>query len=179
MIDMDDGLDRDDEDMGMSSSRINKKKILMIILPAIIIIGLVVSFYAVFSSDKKADKNYSVVTNSNEDGTSAQTVIFYDMPEIVAILKNRDDSTATVKLKISLETSDLSEDKINALEALSSKINDIIIAHLVELSPAEITDSEGLYWLKEELLYRVNLVTDPIKINSINFKNFEIQNDHQ
>lgn len=94
-------------------------------------------------------------------------------------LKNRDDSTATVKLKISLETSDLSEDKINALEALSSKINDIIIAHLVELSPAEITDSEGLYWLKEELLYRVNLVTDPIKINSINFKNFEIQNDHQ
>ena len=62
---------------------------------------------------------------------------------------------------------------------MSSKINDIIIAHLVELSPAEITDSEGFYWLKEELLYRVNLVTDPIKINSINFKNFEIQNDHQ
>lgn len=48
MIDMDDGLDRDDEDMGMSSSKINKKKILMIILPAIIIIGLVVSFYTVF-----------------------------------------------------------------------------------------------------------------------------------
>ncbi len=174
---MDDGLDRDDEGSGTPLSKINKKKILMIILPVIILIGLAVSFYTVFTRNDQKVKNYSIVSREDSEGT-AQTVIFYDLPEITAAVPD-DNGTATAKLRISLETTGLTEEKISFLDGLSSKIQDIVIAHIVELSPDELSGSENLYWLKEELLYRINLVTAPVKINGINFKGFEIQNDHQ
>ena len=63
---------------------------------------------------------------------------------------------------------------ISTIEALTSKLTDAIIAHTIELRPEEINDSEGLYWLREELLYRMNLISAPIKISNLNFKSFEI-----
>lgn len=181
MVDFDDGLDTGEDALGNASSKVNKKKLLLIILPVLIIIGLVVSFYAVFkSSEKNEVKNYHVVSSAAEtkDGPN-KTTIFYDLPEITAVLQSRDDTHQTVKLQISFEITGLSEDKISIVDGLSPKISDIIISHLVEVYPDEIESSEGLYWLKEELLYRTNLITHPIKINNINFKNFEIQKDTQ
>lgn len=178
---MDDSLDRGEEDGAAASSKLNKKKILMIILPTIIIIGLIVSFYAVFNSKKKETKNYSVVTGTVDKDGSVRQSVFYDLPEISAALVGSGDSSisAQINLKITLETEETDKQKIDNLEALSSKINDIIIMHLVELTPEEVNSSEKLYWLKEELLYRINLVTAPMKINSINFKSFEIQNERK
>ena len=44
-----------------------------------------------------------------------------------------------------------------------------------ETYPEEIETAQGLYWLKEDLLYRINLVTKPLKISNINIKMFEIK----
>ena len=77
-------------------------------------------------------------------------------------------------MKISVELSRVED--VAAIEAMVSRLTDIIIAHTIELTPDEVSGSNGLYWLKEELLYRMNLVAAPIKITNINFKNFEIQN---
>lgn len=178
MVKFDDSLDTEDEDKS-SSSKVNKKKLLLIILPVLITIGLVVSFFVIFKSNKKPNlKNYQIISKAAEskDG-KAQTTIFYDLPEINAMLSSHGKQKQSLKLRISLEIGDLTEDKISVIDALSSKLNDIIISHLIEVYPEELQSAQGLYWLKEELQYRINIITHPIKIDNINFKNFEIQNN--
>ena len=64
---------------------------------------------------------------------------------------------------------------IKTVEALLPRINDTLLAHITELTPEEISGSDGLYNLKEELLFRINLLTDPVKVSNLNFKSFDIQ----
>ena len=78
-------------------------------------------------------------------------------------------------LKLNLELSGI--ENVKTIEVLSPKIKDAVIAHTIELSPDEISGASGLYWLKEELLYRINLITAPVKINNLNFTTFEIQKE--
>lgn len=172
MVNKTNAFDDEYEDITIPPANANKKKVLLIIIPILIIIGLIVSFYAV-SLPKQNEKvqNYYIVETAASDGTS-NNLIFYDLPEITTNLKNKSPETK-IKLKLTLETSD--SDKINTIEAYIPRIQNLIIEHLVETSAEELQSSEGLYWLKEELLYRINLAVYPIQIKDINFKIFDIQ----
>lgn len=179
MIRRDDDFDKEEEELQNNRKQINKKKILLIILPAIIIIGLIVSFYAVFNHKEKEIKNYNIVTNNDPESGGEKTTVYYDLPEIITVLKSKKDTPISARMRVSLESESLSEDKISILDGMSSKIQDVIISHLVELYPEEITNSEGMFWLKEELLYRINLIVSPLNIDKINIKQFEIQKEQQ
>lgn len=176
MANLDDDLDKTEDEI---SGGVNKKKILMIVIPTIVVIGLLVSFYYVFSQKLSSTKAvpYSVVSKTpGSDGKAPDSVlVFYDLPEINVQLKNTDRSPENVKMKLSIELDNVADVKF--IEGMMPKITDIIISHTVELTPDEISGANGLYWLKEELLHRINLVTAPVKIANINFKNFEIQKD--
>ena len=63
---------------------------------------------------------------------------------------------------------------IQIVEGLMPKIVDAVIAHTNELTPDEISGSNGLYWLREELLYRSNLIVSPVVVANLNFKAFGI-----
>ncbi len=174
MIDQEDDLDK--EDVSEEQNRKNRKKMLFIIIPVLIVIGLSVGFYYVFNrSYTSAPNNYSVLTNIVEqDGTkSEKTTVFYDLPEITSVLNSKDSVKKTVKIKLNIELSGIEDTK--TIEILSPKIKDAIIAHTIELTPEEISGSSGLYWLKQELLYRINLIVAPLKVNNLNFTTFEIQ----
>ena len=173
MAKFDDELDRDDDDLPVNG--LTRRKILFIVIPLLVIIGLIVSFYYIFNQklNSAAPLSYSIISAATEENADA-VVVFYDLPEITALLKNNDGGSSSVKMKISAELG--SVDDVNALEAMVSRLTDVVIAHTVELTPDEVSGSNGLYWLKEELLYRMNLVAAPVKIININFKNFEIQN---
>ena len=95
------------------------------------------------------------------------------MPEVAVRLHNTAGKEQVAKIKLSIELSKIED--ISTIESLSSKLTDTIIAHTIELMPEEIDDSEGLYWLKEELLYRLNLAAAPVKIKDLNFSVFELQ----
>ena len=86
------------------------------------------------------------------------------------------ETSSNVKVKISIELS--SVDDIKTIEAMLPRINDTLLAHIVELTPDEISGSDGLYNLKEELLYRINLLTAPVKVSNLNFKTFDIQKNN-
>ena len=96
------------------------------------------------------------------------------MPEIDVLLNSKTNQQQRLKLQINLETQNIDAQKVHILEAFIPRINDLIISHLIELYPEEIQSSEGLYWLKEELSHRINLVTHPILISNISFKSIEI-----
>ena len=155
----------------------NKKKVLLYVLPIVVIIGLVVSFIIVFTKkDADLGGEYRIISSSNEDGSSSKITVFYSLPELMANLRTSDGKTTTVKLKLSIELS--SVDDIKTIEALLPRINDTLLAHIVELTPDELSGANGLYNLKRELLYRINLLTDPIKVSNLNFKTFDIQKNN-
>lgn len=175
MADFDDDLDKLDDEG--SSSKINKKKILIFLLPVLIVVGIAAGMYHTFGSKSidTAKLPYNVVQKTSEtDGkASTQLLIFYDLPEISTQIKTHDGSKEIVHIKISIELSKMED--IKTIEALLPRFNDIIINHTSELTSDEINGANGLYWLKEELLYRINLVAAPIKIENLNFKSFEVQ----
>ena len=43
------------------------------------------------------------------------------------------------------------------------------------MSPEEVSGAEGIYALKSELLYRINLMVAPIKVSNINIKDLDIK----
>lgn len=175
MANFDDELDKDIENS--AKSKINRKKILIFLLPALIVIGIAVGFYHTFGSKSQdeANLNYSVVEKPQIEGDKSlkKLVIFYDLPEITTQVKTNNGSQESVKIKINIELSKIED--VKTIDGLLPKFNDIIIEHTSELTTDEISGSNGLYWLKEELLYRINLVASPIKVENLNFKNFEIQ----
>lgn len=147
------------------------KKILILILPLLIVIGISVGFYFTLNkSYDSLDVDYKVVQyNKDANGDIA---VFFDLPEIKTSVKAKDGSHE-LKMKINLELSGVEDLKI--IEAVIPRLNDIILSHIIELNLEEVSGSTGLYWLKEELLYRLNLVAAPVKIKNLNFNVFELQ----
>lgn len=168
--------DEEEENEALPSSITNdtKKKILLIILPILIIIGLVVSFYAVSTNERKTNTslNYTVVESTTESTEKSGNLVLYDFEEIDCNLKSKNNKHQRVKIQLTIETPD--SDKIEMLEAYRSRVNTLLIEHMLELFPEEVQTSESLYWLKQDLLYRLNLILSPIKITNVNFKTFEI-----
>ncbi len=179
MIDFKD-TDDDEDEFEPSPPQATRKKMLLIILPIVIAIGLLVSFYTVFTAkDKDRQKNYQVIDTADETAESKDArLILYDLPEIEVMLNSHDQNKQYARIKLSLEIPNLQEEKIHVLEAFIPRINDIVTSHLIEIYPEEIQTTQGLYWLKEDLLYRINLVTKPVKINNISIKTLEIRSSN-
>lgn len=169
----DDILDSENEN---ANGKIDKKKILIFLLPILIVIGLIVSFYSVFSQKINSADNlpYSIVNKPASDGeNSEKTLIFYDLPEISVQVKNSAGGNDIAKIRLSVEISSIEDIKI--VEGVMPQINDAVIAHTIELTSDELSGANGLYRLKDELLYRINLITDPVKVSNVNIKSFEVQ----
>ncbi len=168
--------DTDDNIPDESLKIIDKKKFLLFLLPILVVIGLIVSFYSISGKNLNSEEElpYTVVDKSAaEDGSKKSLLIFYDLPEINIQIKNAEGKREIAKIRLSIEIPTVENIKI--IEGLMPQIADAVIAHTQELSEEELQGSDSLYYLKEELQYRINLITDPIKITNLNIKNFEIQ----
>lgn len=178
MANLDDDLDAENEG-DENRKKIDRKKILIFLLPVLIVIGLVVSFYSVFSKKVSSPENlaYSVIERAAAPDAGDQSkptiLILYDIPEINVQIKDDTGGTENVKLRLNIELTNM--DDVKTIEALMPKIIDAVIAHTIELTPEEISGSNGLYWLKEELLYRVNMIVSPVVVTNLNFKTFGIE----
>ena len=175
MANLDDDFDAD-SDAEEGKKKIDRKKILIFLLPALIAIGLVVSFYSVFSK-KTCPQNLSYAVVERPGGTDGDTAqnkltILYDIPEINVRIKDEAGTPQDVSLRLNIELTRMED--VQIVEGLMPKIVDAVIAHTIELTPDEISGSNGLYWLREELLYRINLIVSPVVVANLNFKAFGI-----
>lgn len=172
---------QEDEDFDIEAQSdetkpLNRKKLLIFVLPVVIVIGLSAGMFYVFNSSYSNNSgSYSVIKNASSDSKSADDVtVFYDLPEITTVLKGEgSNGQERLRIRLNLELGSIEDTK--TVEILTPKIIDAVIAHTIELTPREISGSGGLYWLKEELLYRINLITNPIKVGNINFRTFEVE----
>jgi flagellar basal body-associated protein FliL len=143
---------------------------MILLLPLLIVIGVSVGVYFTLTN-KRDSVNLDYPTLQNKDDPENMT-IFYDLPEVKTSIKGT-DGLHELRLKINLELS--SAEDLKTVEILTPRLNDAILSHTVELTFEEIDGSTGLYWLKEELFYRFNLIVAPVKIKSLNFNVFELQ----
>lgn len=171
MIDNDD--DTDLEDIPSSTKKVNRKKLVIFILPLLIVIGISVGIFYALNQDYTNTSSYSVVTTQNSSEKGGTITIFYDLPEITSNLRSNKKNKETITLALSVELSKIED--VATLDAMSSRIKDAILSHIIELTTEEVEGANGLYWLKEELLYRLNLVTSPVKINNLNVKQIELK----
>lgn len=157
---------------------IDRKKMLIFILPVLIVIGLSVGFYYALNSDYGGNgaAQYNVVKHTPSADGAEKISVFYDLPEVSVNLKSSGPDRQRLHLRINIELSSIEDIKI--VEILTPKLNDAILSHIVELIPQELEGANGLHWLKEELLYRLNLVVAPIKISNLNIKSMEIKTEN-
>ena len=148
-----------------------RKRLLILLLPLLIVIGISVGiFFALNNTYDSDDSGYNIVQYDKENKDNI--AVFYDMPEIRTSVAGKDMNHA-LRLKLNLELSNVEDLRI--VEILTPKLNDVVLSHIIELTIEEISGSAGLYWLKEELLYRLNLAAEPAKIKDLNFSVFELQ----
>ncbi|MBE6444082.1 MAG: hypothetical protein E7020_05400 [Alphaproteobacteria bacterium] len=168
-------IDDDDIDVAeeiLASPKQKRKKLMILLLPLLIVIGVSVAVYfAINNKYDSFDGNYNII-EYNKDSSNSVTV-FYDLPELKTSIKGK-ERNHNLRLKINIELSSIDDLKI--IEAITAKLTDAVIGHVIELNFDEVQGSTGLYWLKEEILYRFNLVAAPVKIKNINFSLFELEN---
>lgn len=172
MLDQEEDLDKEDEDT--SPQPLSRKKMLIFLLPVLIVVGLSVGLYYALTKDYQTPQNsYSIIKKGNDANGEESITVFYDLPEFSATMHADGTAKKTLHIRVNLELSSVED--IKTIELLIPKINDIVLTHIIELTPEEIEGSTGLYWLKEELLYRLNLAVSPIKISNLNIKSLELE----
>ena len=159
-----------EEDEVVEKPSQKRRKLMLFLLPLLIVIGISVGIYfALNKSYNSLGNDYKIVQYSKD---SEDMTVFFDLPEIKTSVKST-DGLHDLKIKITLELSNVEDLKV--VEIITSKLNDVILGHVIELRLNELEGTEGLYWLKEELLYRLNLAAAPVKIKDLNFSVFELQ----
>ncbi len=169
MIEEDDNIADAASNYALSNNK--RKHLLVFLLPLLIVIGLSATIFFVIQKQKSTqNENFSIVQHNKEN--AEDITVFYDLPEITSIIKGKEDSHE-LKFKLNLELPSIED--LQVIKILTPKLNDLLLSYTVELSLDEISGSYGLYWFKEELLYRLNLAAYPTKIKNINFASFDIQ----
>ena len=164
----------DDEEIAqvadeLNGAHIKRKRLMLILLPLLIVIGVSATIFFVLKKQNSSQDNYNIVQYNKDNADSVS--VFYDLPEIKTSIKGKKDNHE-LRLGLNLELSSIEDLKI--IEILKAKLNDVVLEHTIELNVDELKGSVGLYWFKEELLYRLNLAAAPVKIKAVNFGVFEL-----
>lgn len=156
-------------DNGAAKEGMNKK-VLMIIVPVLLLaIGAGLYFSGVIGpSDKKADTE-----QTDEAAETASTGgAFYALPDIIVNLTS-DTGARFLKLRVQLELN-RAED-LPTIQIIAPRVIDQFQTYLREMRVEDLRGSAGIYRLRQELLYRVNLASYPVKVKDVLFQEMLIQ----
>lgn len=98
---------------------------------------------------------------------------FIAVPPMTVNLNTEDGTPRYLRLTVQLELADPSEKE--AVEAVIPRVIDQFQTYLRELRVRDLRGSAGIYRLQMELLWRVNQAVEPIEIKDILFQEILIQ----
>jgi len=151
-----------------------KKLALIIGVPLLLIIigGAGAYFAGVFGHEKTPEEIAAEEEAKKQvDPNAAPT--FYNVPDMVVNMQAERGRPVYLKISLSLE---LSTDKdIPAVERVLPRVLDNFQLYLRELRVDELRGSTGMYRLREELLMRVNLAVQPVKVKDVLFREMLVQ----
>ncbi|MEE7502157.1 flagellar basal body-associated protein FliL [Methylobacterium sp. C33D] len=102
-------------------------------------------------------------------------VVFVDVREMLLNLSPElpQDKAKYAKVRISLELKDAKVEE--EVKPLMPRVEDALQVYMRELRASDITNSVGLFRLREELLRRINIALYPAKVDAVLFKDVIVQ----
>lgn len=169
----DEGAEGGDE--SASGKKGLNKKLLLVILPILLLaIGGGLYFSGVIGGGEPEEV---VETEGEEEETTDEEKVnpnaaFYALPDLIVNLSSNSGSRY-LKLKVQLELED--ETDLPAIEAVTPRVIDQFQTYLREMRAEDLRGSAGLYRLRQELLYRVNIAAHPVKVEDVLFQEMLMQ----
>ena len=101
--------------------------------------------------------------------------VFFEVPDILVNVASSGGKPVFLKLAVSLELEGTDETATAHLEPIMPRVVDQLQTYLRELRLEDLSGSSAMFRLKEELLRRVNLAAEPVKVKSVLFREMIIQ----
>lgn len=160
---------------------LNAKKLIMIIVPILLIgVGAALYFSGMFGGDAKPEGEVAAAASGEHGGDAAATGSsgdgtgqFLEIPDLLVNLAASGGQQRFLKLKVKLEVS--SPEDLAKLEAVVPRVVDQFQTFLREIRVQDLRGSAGIYRLRQELLYRVNLAAQPVKVKDVLFQEMLVQ----
>jgi flagellar FliL protein len=163
----------DGEELEAGSKPAGRKKLLMIALPILLLGGAGAGVWFSGLADSLLGKDKAIEVAEEHADEPEHGNIYYELPQMLVNLSTSGRRTSFLKIVVSLElTSD--EDRA-ALEPALPRIIDNFQVYLRELRVEDLRGSAGLYRLREELLFRVNVAVSPVRVTDVLFKEMLVQ----
>lgn len=145
--------------------------VLFIVLPLVAVVGIGIGVLKFFGGgDEHAEDQLAEEVPKLQDPTQ---VVFKNLPEMLVNIRTADNRSTFLSLKVSLE---LNEDQdVTILDAAMPRIEDKFQVYLRELRLEDLTGAAGTQRVKEELLRRVNIAANPVKVNAVLIREMVVQ----
>ena len=165
-----------------------KKLILFILLPLLLLGGGAGGLIATGIIDLGGGEEHAAEEGAGEHGgehggghgaeakhgsEEPKEMVFYDVPDMLVNLSSTGRRTNYLKIRVSLEAE--SQEDVTKLQALSPRIIDNFQVYLRELRVSDLQGSAGMARLREELMRRVSVAVEPIKIHDVLFREMLVQ----
>lgn len=156
----------------------SKKGLLFFVAPVLLLVLGGGAYFFLFSAPEEAVDGHGEAAAHGEGhgGEEAHHPVFFEVPDILVNVASSGGKPVFLKLAVSLELEDgATEETLAELEPIVPRVIDQLQTYLRELRIEDLSGSAAMFRLKEELLRRVNLSADPIKIKSVLFREMIIQ----
>lgn len=164
------------EDLPASPSRkLPIKKILIIVLPILLIVGAGAGLYftgvldSLFGKGKPAEHAEAAVEAPKVLGPA----VFMDLPEMLVNLQSQGRKQAFLKIRVAIELESPTDQP--RIEQVMPRIVDSFQVYLRELRVDDLQGAAGMHLLREELLTRVQASAKPVKVNDVLFREMLVQ----
>lgn len=146
-----------------------KKKLLLVVVPVLLLaIGAGLYFTGVIGPKAGVDGEHGEKKVEEVPVNSG----FYALPDIIVNLAS-DRGTQYLKLRVQLEIKN--EADLAAIESVAPRVIDQFQTYLREMRVEDLRGSAGIYRLRQELLYRVNIAAHPVVVKDVLFQEMLIQ----
>jgi flagellar FliL protein len=121
------------------------------------------------------EESTAAVAGLPDAGYGAGHPVFYDVPDILVNMASDGEKPAFLKLALSLELEGADARARAAIDPVLPRVIDQLQTYLRELRIEDLNGSAAVFRLKEEMLRRVNLAIEPIKVKDVLFREMIIQ----
>lgn len=159
------------------------KKLLIIIVPVLLLAGGAGVYFSGMLGGKSEEavaegaaaegEHQAAGGEHGEGGENPNGAQFLEIPDLLVNLSSGGGPQRFLKLKVKLEVANAAD--LAALEEVSPRVVDQFQTFLREMRVQDLRGSAGIYRLRQELLYRVNVAAKPVKVKDVLFQEILIQ----
>jgi flagellar FliL protein len=163
---------------GLLKFKLSRKTLMFVVAPgAGVFVLAIVAYFFLFSGGEEhaAEGGHGEPGEAQSAHAEIPHPVFYDVPDILVNVATEGDKPAFLKLSVSLELEGHGEETKAAIEPVIPRVVDQLQTYLRELRVEDLTGSASVFRLKEEMLRRVNLAVEPVKVKDVLFREMIIQ----